>query len=890
MRIAVSARSLAMPSVCACCGSESRTSLPARATRVRGVRVVRTESGTCNVPYCGRCAGHVQRWPAVELGTVVLLTLLTLGLFLAYYLYQRQSARGGCSAACVGPGPAMSYVGWHGTRHDFQIDSPVFLRAFAGLNRKKIVWADSPAQLIMDALDAEADRTNARTSPPPPFAAPPVIPATPAPIRAQVPRTVRESESRFIGPGERAEVAGRRLDGALVYVAASTAVIDASTIVLPLPVGRGENANPLPYWPSYYEASPDQRARYLDWQASGRSDGDIEPGYMFLAFYGFERRVLVEGLDRDLIAAEIRRMLSILGRRDTSFAAYGMSLLAFLALGQMKTLDERRLDEAVGRFAGSSADALAVLLAWHAERARPLPSLHAATVAASMEGASRGVVAERAAAEIVDLFGIRYRDRCGDGLVPVAAKRSTTLEYRPASPTLVRSDVRPSATLPHVLGRPAQFKPLVDIWNSCVEDLRKLSAARRKAGADVLTTEAWAALPPELRRETEHPDRAMWESAVAAAPLIGAFHIVTAASLKRLVRCEDGEKLTAAQLRRLGETAAVLGFAIEPDPRLLGRAVSDEAEFALWRSANTACPERDVYQAAAGLLSLGLSIALADGVATEKELEVVSQLVNELVPIDDLLKQRLDALRTVLVRQPDRLATAARKLQNSRTPAERAKIGRVLVLVAAADGLLGIEEHKALRAVYRALGLTGADLDATLVECDLRLSSDATVLADAGAASQGGEAIPRPPEARAPAPAGVTLDHAAIASIMAETREVASMLAAVLGGDDGDEAPPVAAATPVSASERPPAAALPPDLQALAASLDPRYHLALRELVTKPAWNAAEVRDLGAKLKLMPGGIIEAINSWSDEHLGDYLIDEQGDWHIRVEILKRPHA
>jgi hypothetical protein len=125
---------------------------------------------------------------------------------------------------------------------------------------------------------------------------------------------------------------------------------------------------------------------------------------------------------------------------------------------------------------------------------------------------------------------------------------------------------------------------------------------------------------------------------------------------------------------------------------------------------------------------------------------------------------------------------------------------------------------------------------------------------------------------------------------MAETREVASMLAAVLGGDDEDEAPPVAAATPVSASERPPAAALPPDLQALAASLDPRYHLALRELVTKPAWNAAEVRDLGVKLKLMPGGIIEAINSWSDEHLGDYLIDEQDDWHIRVEILKRPHA
>jgi hypothetical protein len=869
-----------MPRQCACCGSESATTIATTATRVRGARGGRTETGTCDVPYCGRCAVHVRHWPAVDAGTVLLLTLFTLGLFVVYYLYRQHAARAACTQWCVGPGPAVHYLGWHGTRHDFDIDSRSFLRAFAAANRKKVAWADRPAQEIIDELDDEPDRSPIRAEPRPDRAAP-----SPAPA----PRPRSSDGPRFIGPGAQVEVAGRRLQEPLVYVANKTAGIDASTVVTSLPVGNAEHAAPLPYWPSYFEASPHQRARYLDWLAGGRADNEIEIGYPFLAYYGFERRALLDKADRDVIATEVRRLVLAREGGDGSFGAYGKSLLALLTLGRIDEIDDREVDEFVGQFAGTSADALAVLLAWYSQRARPLTALHAAVVAASMDGAARGVVAERAAMELTELFAIRYRDRYGDGLVPIGAKTSTRLEYQPASATLVRSGVRTSATLAHVLGRPAQFKPLVDIWNSCVEDLRKLSASRRKTGAATLTADSWAALPHELRRETDHPDKARWEDAVSKAPVVGGFHLVTAATLKRLGDCEESEKITPAQLRRLGETASSLGLVLEPEPRLCSRAVLDDAEFALWRSTDTTCPDKDIYQAAAGLLSVGLSLALSDGAATQEELKVVTQLVNEIVPVDEGLKHRLEALRTVLLRQPDRLTGAARKLQSTRTAAERSKIGRVLVLVAAADGLLGVEEHKALRGVYRALGLSATDLDATLVECDLRLSSDAPVLVDAGSTREAGERIPRPPEARASTPSGVTLDHAAIASIMAETREVASMLASVLGGDDDEEekAQPTRA---VQRETRLPVAELPPGLESVAAALDPRYHPALTELVKKTAWKATEVRDLGVRLKLMPGGIMEAINSWSDEHLGDYLIEEQGDWHIRVEILKRPHA
>ena len=60
-------------------------------------------------------------------------------------------------------------------------------------------------------------------------------------------------------------------------------------------------------------------------------------------------------------------------------------------------------------------------------------------------------------------------------------------------------------------GRPAprsmsctsRFRRLVALWNNCVDDLRKV--ATKKRGARALDAAGWAALPPELRAEYDHP-------------------------------------------------------------------------------------------------------------------------------------------------------------------------------------------------------------------------------------------------------------------------------------------------------------------------------------------------------------------------------------------------
>ena len=127
------------------------------------------------------------------------------------------------------------------------------------------------------------------------------------------------------------------------------------------------------------------------------------------------------------------------------------------------------------------------------------------------------------------------------------------------------------------------------------------------------------------------------------------------------------------------------------------------------------------------------------------------------------------------------------------------------------------------------------DLAAAIAAAGATLASDEVVQVRAGAIGAPGELIPPRPE---PAHA-VELDQAAIAAIMADTRDVAAMLAEVFDEDgDDEEAEPVISPQPKAEA----AAAVAPEVAAFAQGLDSRYQAVLVELLTKPSWTKEEVR------------------------------------------------
>jgi tellurite resistance protein len=829
---------------------------------------------------------------------VFVLTIITGGLYLYFYLKSRQRARAMCSPVCAPPQRAISYLGWHGTVHQFEVASATFASAFLASNAKKVVEADSTARALL-----EAPRPTAPAKP---------LVASPKPVaqRAEQPRVGRARDaalpppivvsrgapppvpsraaavSGFYGPSSSVTVSGRTLQGPLAYVMRDATKADASSIVTSLRVGNAFSAEPLPYWPTYSTATPAQRAVYLDWLASDRSDPEVPIGYVFIHFYGLERRVLVDGADHEIVHAELKRLLSIYGGVKQSFRGYASSLLAFSTLPALPNLSEFSVYAKLAEVAPDDPTALSGLLAWFHINERPLPTSCAMLVAGSMEDAKRGAVVQRARAELDDLFAIRYRERFGSGIRVEASKRPEVIEYHPASPTLLAAARQIRVSIPHVLGRPAQFAPLVALWNECVVDLKKLSFARREHADAPLTGEAWMALPPELRADYDHPDHDAWDDAVQSAPRLGAFRLISAGRLAALARIEVDERVTGARLRRAVETAACLGYAIEPDARIVAKTVAASSEMAIWRSTASAAPDATLWKSVHTMLSLTLSVALSDGEIADEEGQTVDGLIEDLFALDETMRTRVAALRAILTRQPARATTVAKKLKESRTPSELTKIGRVLVAVAAVDGVIVDGEHKSLKSLYKAMGLPPSELAAAIVASGARLGTDAAVSVRAARLGPAGESIPPPPEAQPGA-----LNAPAIAAILAETREVALLLAEVLDDED-DDIKPVAAALRVASA--PKASAVVADSVSQSsgewASLDARYHDVLRELLTRPSWSVSEVRLLATRSKLMPGAILEALNTWSDERFGDYVIEEAGDWQIHARVLERKTA
>lgn len=907
-----------MPDVCACCGGASEKIQYVSATRVHGKRVIRTKTSTWPFPFCAACDAHDRQWPSPGALELLILTILTCGIYLYVFVQARKRALSLCRPSCARPQQAVAYLGWHGTVHRFEIKQTPFAHAFLTANAKKVVLADSAAQVLLasprpsappiptmfapasapppsppavPAVAPPVARVAPLSSSPAPSAAPvpppvavtpkPLVPAAPqrsSPVAASAPKPrVASPRTGFIGPNETIVVAGRSLHGPLAYVSPDERGADASTIVISLRVRSEPWAEPLPYWPTYAGASAAQRAVYLDWHASGRSDPKTQIGYIFVHFYGLERRALVDLADHEVVHHELKRLLAIYGGQ-ASFRGYASALMAFMMLPMIETMSEDVAYARLGEIAKHHSTALSALLAWFHVHKRPLPVPLAMQVASSMEGAKRGVAVTRARAELDDLFAIRYRERFGDGLVVDAAKRPEMIEYHPGSPSLLNARC-PKVAIPYVLGRRSQFSPIVDLWNACVTDLKKLGTSRHGATGGPLTGEAWLALPPELRADYDHPDQEKWDTSIAAAPRVGAFHILTAGRLAALAGIETDERVTSARLRRVAQTADVLGYALEPDPRAYARTLAADTELAIWETEHAGPPDAKLWRSIHMMLSLAMSIAVADGNVSDEEAHTVHSLIANLFPLDDAMRTRVAALRQLLERNQSRVTALAKKLKESRTAAELTKIGRVLVTVAAVDGIITDGEHRALKSLYKAMGLSAAELAGAIAASGARLGADEPVSVRAAQTGAGGEAIPNPPQDRAP-----TLDRAAIAAILAETREVASILSEVLDDDDED-APPSESVPRGSAAARSAPSPCGPW-----SALDARYHPVLRELLTRTTWTPAEIRALTSQSKLMPGAVLEAVNAWSEETFGDYVIEEAGDWKINAQLLEQPTA
>ncbi|MCB1085478.1 MAG: TerB N-terminal domain-containing protein [Verrucomicrobiae bacterium] len=290
---------------------------------------------------------------------------------------------------------------------------------------------------------------------------------------------------QWFGPSEKIKVHGYSIERPMLYSSngrlpwpGEPSAIDPS-----LPVARparGEAAR-LGYYSSFEYLTLGQRGAYLEWLAEGRRDDDPaerDLGYVFLFFYGLERRILLVRDPDPRLRQEIVELLEHYGpsARSRSLRTYFLELLHFSSyLEGTEVYREVWPKWLTAHGAKLDGEVVKLVLANLFERGEPMHWTVAWHLAPRLEKSRKSVVVTRSGEKFWKLFEQRFEEALPGGMTLQAAKRPVWVEYRAASSSLLAlvSDLNRDLRIriPNVMGLHSQFNKLADIWNGCIDDL-----------------------------------------------------------------------------------------------------------------------------------------------------------------------------------------------------------------------------------------------------------------------------------------------------------------------------------------------------------------------------------------------------------------------------------
>ena len=675
--------------------------------------------------------------------------------------------------------------------------------------------------------------------------------------------------ARWIEPGDTATVAGRDVGG-MVYLAPeqrqpARGQLSRSFINPRLPV-LAEGSDPagegMPYWPSYSEIGPQARATYLDWLASGRSDRRYSVGYVFLYFYGLERRFFVDRPDeneKEQLIAEVERLLGIYGDNRSIKGYLGTFVDTAQATLGYGSKPEPRIEKSgyelplsmrvtIGRMAreGSPIDA-DWLLRWYVAH----PDYYLRTPAT------------RAFPEFRELFGQLFDERFPEGLPVPVSRRNLRAQYRAASSEFVSDLEEYIGQVPDIsrISRPLNVaKTIVD---EATEALDKYSRFLGRNPDGRGTIEAHALLPQQLWplfpcREVD--DLRLWAEAI-----IGAGGFVPVVQVVERLENARPEKITKRRLTDAADVLARLSVGMAPDPRFALRSPRYSEPVVLFRMPEGITVLEQVssrYKSILVAIAVGSFIAHADDALAAIEHGELIAMIGDAVDLSVTERARLRANLGWMMAVPPDLALFRRHVKDLPSDLSR-ELGQFALAMAASDGVVSAREVGTLERLYQALGL---ETDGIYSAIHNLTAPDGPVTVLPSGDREQGFAIPaRPDESDT-----VNLNAERIASVMANTERVSSILGTIF--QEGEDEPEEEVAENTERSYRG------------FAGLDARHSAFLGELLVQPHWGQDEYETLARQFQLMPAGAVEILNEWSLDHFDDLLLEEGQGFSVNQDI------
>lgn len=690
-----------------------------------------------------------------------------------------------------------------------------------------------------------------------------------------------ESKAAWVPPNTRVSVQGREIADGMIYVGSSMrplsgwgetdpALIDPS---LSAKARRTDRAgNHLDYWPSYSEIPRSSRAAYLDWLADGRRDPDIDIGYVFLFFYGLERRVLVDAPQAQTAAEEVPAILrevqqlrKVYAERNRSFNKYSGSFLEYARMAHGVSDDASRPSQwtsADGRRLSLDGK---IALARKIEWGEPIPPDWALEWFRAERSRELRTPGTRCPEEFDRLFQIRYEERFGAGLVAEPHGKPFSVEYSPATRSIrERVQEGPDGLVdPSTLQKPLNsLSELAEQVEDDLDDYSRWIGRREERGSPA----AIGLLPrPIMKDFAGEGARALIERVEQRIEdqefVRERDHAVMPAGwFVSQWPTKNEEYMTKKEAQAFARFLEGFGLGVEPDIRYT-RNPSKRTHVAVFRLPEQREPPGEEFYAARFLLHLAAAVAAADEEVTEEEERHIEGHLEEALDLSPSERARLRAHLTRRLVHPPTLRGVRRRAAEL-SQRQRHKLARFLVTVAGADGHLDHGEVQVLEKIYEILGLESSAVHTDLHDMSARTPGDRgpVVVLEPDEVEEG-YGIPEPRKSESddePFQHGVTLDTDRLAAVQAETRAVSQELAAVFASEDGEED---------EGDVQPHSIALGMD------GLSEDHLTLLDVLVERGSYPRVEFEEIAEEHGLMPGFAIEQINSLALEQCGEPLLE-----------------
>ncbi|CTQ69515.1 TerB N-terminal domain-containing protein [Roseibium alexandrii] len=625
--------------------------------------------------------------------------------------------------------------------------------------------------------------------------------------------------------------------------------------------GNDKMGNHMPYWPGYSEIPSQCRATYLEWLASGRSDPSYDPGYMFLYFYGLERRFILDQPpeeEKREILQEVRRLKGLYPENGSVQRYLG----EFIQIAQISLSEEAiheplfeyrswelplSLKVAIGARVGRgdllSGDWVLSWLMCHPERRLRTP-------------------ATRCNKEFHTLFRLRFEERFPQGLKVRKPRKLLKFNYQAASSEF-QAELEPMVNGTRVPDISTLRKPVEiaqEIADEVMDDLDKLSRYLGRNPVGRGSVEAQALLPQELWQL--FPSEELEKLKNWAENVVGGGGFIPVLDVIEHLEGQRPEKMSKRILTSAADALARIGYGFAPDPRFALRSPKPDEPVVLFELGERVAKLEEVsndYRSALVEAAVGSFVAHADGQIVESERKLLRAKAMGVDGLSQQEYQRLAAnLEWMLAVAPD-MTLLRRKLKEIR-PEAMASIRSALVAAAHADGVIQSEEVVGIEKIYRALGL-----DPALVYSDLHTGgvSDGPVRVRAIQHAAMGEAIPDETPSALP-----KLDTARIAAIQSDTARVSSVL-----GEIFDDTPEV---TEKAEADEP-----------VLSGLDAKRSHLVKILLTRDRWAENAFEDLCREAGVLASGAVEDINEWAYDTYDEVLLDEYDGYEVSPFVAEQ---